>query len=441
MRKRKQHWISDQLRIECLEDRRLLTAAATVPASVVMPAVDQVPEVTGPRSLSVTQGVSIPLNGANLITVSEVNSGNNIRAMTLTVTGGTLSVTSDFGSLIGGANHSSTMSFSGTLAQLNSTLATLSYKAPVSGSAFTLIVVAGDGVLISAPLYVPITIQTDQVPTLAGPSSLSVTQGVSIPLNGADLIKVSDVDGATNIESVALAVSSGTLSVTSDFGSLISGANDSSTITFSGTLAELNDTLATLSYKAPVSGSLFSLTAIANDGIVNSTPLNVPITILADHAPVLVGPASLSVTQGVSIPLNGANLITDLDSDGENDIETVALTVSGGSLAVTTDVGSLIGGANNTDALTFSGTLTQLNDTLTSLSYKAPITGAAFNLTAVANDGILNRRAAHRANHDPGRPRARARGPQQPERVARDVDSAERGQFDHGLRRRRWDQS
>ncbi len=352
---------------------------------------DQAPTLAGPTSLKVTQGSPVALNGANLITFSDANVGNSLETVALTVSGGTLSITSDFGSLISGANNSGAMTIRGTIVQLNNTLATLSYKSLLGGPTFTLTAVANDGILNSAPLSVPITILADQAPVVAGPTGVTVTQGASIPLNGANLITVSDVDGASNVETVALTVTGGSLSVSSDFGSLISGANNSGALTFSGTLPQLNRTLATLSYKAPVSGSAFTLTAVANDGILNSLPLSVPITILGDIAPGVTGPSSLSVTHGTSIPLNGANLITvSSDVVGAFNIETVALSASGGTLSVTSDFGSLIGGANNTSYLTFSGTLAELNSTLRTLSYRAPVSGSAFTLTAVANDGVLN---------------------------------------------------
>jgi hypothetical protein len=351
---------------------------------------DLAPVLTGPSSLSVTQGMSIPLNGTNQIADFHSGAGSSNETVSLAVSGGALSIASDFSSVIGGANDSNSLTLSGTLSQLNSSLATLSYKAPVSGSAFTLTATANDGVLSSTPLIVPIGIVGDVAPSLTGPSSLSVTQGASIPLNGANLITVSDVEGATNIETASLSVSAGTLAFAADFGSLVGGADNTNSLTFSGTLAQLNSTLATLSYKAPVSGSSATLTVVANDGVLNSVPLDIPIDILADIAPTLTGPSSVSVTYGETIPLNGANLITVADPDGATDIETVSLSVSSGTLSVATDFASIIGGANNSGELTLSGTLAQLNSTLATLSFTTPASGLAFTLTVVANDGVLS---------------------------------------------------
>lgn len=381
----------NRLRLEFLEDRRLLSAVPAIAPPPVQPAVyDYAPALTGPTALSVTQGGTIALSGANLITDADLDAGTTVETVALSATGGTLSIASDYGRLIAGANFSSQLTISGTLPQLNETLATLSYTAPVAGTAFTLTAVANDGVLSSVPLTTAIAILPDQPPSLTGPPAIEVTQGATLPLNAGNLIRLADTVSGTRTDALTLTVSGGTLSFNVNYGTLIAGANNSDSLSVTGTLSELNGLLSSISYQAPVGGSQFTLTAVASDGVLSGNALYVPIVILPDQAPVLTGPASLSVTQGMTVPLSGANLISDAHIGTGTNPETVALAVSGGTLSYNSNYGKLIAGANDSSQLTFSGTLSQLNETLATLSYHAPIAFAQYSLTVIANDGVLN---------------------------------------------------
>lgn len=380
----------DLRRWEFLEDRRLLSAAPATPLTVPPPAADYAPALHGPSTLSVVQGGTVALNGANLITDSDIDAGTTVETVSLSVTGGTLTLGFNNGSLIAGANNSSQMTISGTLTQLNDTLATLSYKAPVSGSSFTLTAVANDGVLNSVPLATSITVTPDQAPVINGPVGVNVTQGATLPLVGADLLSITDVDAGTRVETLSLSANGGTLSYTASGTTLLGGANGSSTLTISGTLAELNAALATLRYTAPAIGQIYDLLATVNDGVLNSQALTVPIFILSDQAPALTGPAALSVTQGMTVPLDGANLISVAHVSTGMNPESVTVSVTGGTLSYSTSYGTLVAGANGSGELTFSGTLAQVNQSLASLIYKAPLAGPPITLTAVANDGVLD---------------------------------------------------
>jgi hypothetical protein len=318
--------------------------------------------------------------------------------------GGTLYLyTGGFGtyaSISSGATGTGTVTVIGSLSQLNASLATLTYTAPKTGTSDSLSVQAYDGILNSTPLVVAITLLADKAPTLNGPTSASVTQNVVLPFSAANLITVADVDGSTSTETVALTASGGgTLYLyTGGFGtyaSISSGATGTGTVTVIGSLSQLNASLATLTYTAPKTGTSDSLSVQAYDGILNSTPLVVPITLLADKAPTLNGPTSASVTQNVVLPFSAANLITVADVDGLTSTESVTLTVSGGGTLNISYGGflnnaTLTAGASGTGTVTLSGSLSDLNSSLATLTYKAPKTGTSDSLSVQAYDGILS---------------------------------------------------
>ncbi|WP_203250037.1 Ig-like domain-containing protein, partial [Cysteiniphilum marinum] len=94
----------------------------------------------------------------------------------------------------------------------------------------------------------------NDAPVIYGLPSLGLkaVEGVVLPFNdGHGVLKVADVDlGANNIE-VALTVTNGALSL-SDLTNITinSGANNSASITLQGTLTDINNSLASLSYKS-----------------------------------------------------------------------------------------------------------------------------------------------------------------------------------------------
>jgi hypothetical protein len=78
------------------------------------------------------------------------------------------------------------------------------------------------------------------------PGAQTVNEDTSLSIAG---ISVNDVDG--NLSTTQLAVTNGTLNVSLAGGATISaGANGSATLTLSGTQAQINAALASLTYQA-----------------------------------------------------------------------------------------------------------------------------------------------------------------------------------------------
>jgi len=86
--------------------------------------------------------------------------------------------------------------------------------------------------------------------SLSGPATASVPLADTLAFTGSDTITVSDVDGGNSTESIALAVTSGTLMLATSGVTVNSGASGSSTVTITARSRSWNAALATLQYVA-----------------------------------------------------------------------------------------------------------------------------------------------------------------------------------------------
>ncbi len=140
--------------------------------------------------------------------------------------------------------------------------------------------------------------------------------------------------------------------------------------------------LASASTSVSLSGSNFSYTFPAYSMTV--LDLSPP--------PSLSGPTTATVGHTRNLAFSGATAISVSDSAATGStIDTVALSVHNGTLAVSLSGGATItAGSSGSGSLTLSGTLTQLNAALGTLVYTAPTTGASDTLSATATDGIAS---------------------------------------------------
>jgi hypothetical protein len=120
-----------------------------------------------------------------------------------------------------------------------------------------------------------VTITVDPVndaPVNTAPGALSVNEDTALAFTGANTISVNDVDG--NLASTQLSVTNGTLNVTLSGAATISaGGNGTSTLTISGSQADINATLASLSYQGTANyHGNDTLTVVSTDSA--ATPLS-----------------------------------------------------------------------------------------------------------------------------------------------------------------------
>jgi autotransporter-associated beta strand protein len=108
-------------------------------------------------------------------------------------------------------------------------------------------------------------------------------------------------------------------------------------------------------------------------------------------APVVTGPAGISLPHSSTLAFTGANAIAVSDVDAADE-ESIALTVTAGTLSV--DLTSVLtshvtvtAGANGSSTMTLKGGISLLNAALATLTYTAPASGATATLSVQANDG------------------------------------------------------
>src|SRR5438270_824364 len=179
-------------------------------------------------------------------------------------------------------------------------------------------------------------------------------------------MSVADVDSLGGIESVTLSVTEGTLAVTAGTSGAVVGGSGTNTLTVTGTLSQINallntDGTSTVSYidatDTPSESAKLTLsindngnsggaaltgsdTAIINIGSVNDAPV------------ATITPATYSATEQVSLNLKSSMSVSDVDSLGG--IESVTLSVSEGTLAVTAGTSGAVVGGSGTSTLTVS---------------------------------------------------------------------------------------
>ncbi|QDT35916.1 cadherin-like domain-containing protein [Stratiformator vulcanicus] len=367
-------------------------------------AVNDAPVNTVPGTQSVVEETTTAISG---ISVNDVDAGGGSASTRLQVVDGVLSVTlSGSATISAGGNGSNDLTITGNLTDLNSTLATLTYtgNTDVTGTAAdTLTVTTNDGGNTGSggaqsdidTVQIDITAVND-APVNAVPGTQIVDEETTTAISG---ISVSDVDAGTGTVSTRLQVGSGVLNVSLSGGATISsGSNGSGDLTISGNLTDLNAVLASLTYtgNADVTGTAAdTLTVTTNDGgntgsggalsDVDAVQINISAV---NDTPVNTVPGTQTVVEEATTPISGIS-IADVDA-GSGTLMT-RLQVGNGILNVTLSGSATItAGADGTGDLTISGSLTDLNNTLSSLTYtgNADIVGtAADTLTVTTNDG------------------------------------------------------
>ena len=265
----------------------------------------------------------------------------------------------------------------------------------------------------------------NDAPTIEAPASLSGTEDQPIAITG---IVIDDPDAYdTNGDVLAnfpasanmmavLTVASGTLNVTATDSDTDTDAdlptlsgNGSDTLTITGNLADINATLATLTYTGTlnfVGNDTINITvkdggntgtdpdltgsgealeglvfnpALTDDGSTDTTleqaAAAIAITVnAANDAPVNTVPSAQSVNEDTALVFSTANnnaiTFDDPDvADGGSYTATVTLSVLHGTLTATADGSASVSGSG-TATLTLTGSQTDINNTLDGLSYQ-----------------------------------------------------------------------
>ncbi|WP_345530972.1 putative Ig domain-containing protein [Viridibacterium curvum] len=374
--------------------------------------------VPGAQSTNEDTALVFSSGNGNLISIADVDAASGAMEVTLSVGNGTLTLSGTTGLSFstGDGAADATMTFTGTIANINAALAGLSYTPTANYNGPDTLSIAtrdqgntGSGGTLSDADTVAITVNAANdapVVTISQPS-YSATEQVTLALAGTGL-SIADVDAASGSITATLSVTSGTLTVAAGTTGVGVSGSGSNSVTLSGTLAQINNLLAgsgasSIGYviNSDTPPASDTLTLAVNDNgntgggnLTDSESVTINISAVNDAPTATITPASYNATEQVSLTLAGTGLsISDADASGS---VTATLSVTSGTLNATAGSTGVSVSGSGSNTLTLTGTVAQINNLLagnggSTLSYiiNSDTPPASDTLSLVANDGSL----------------------------------------------------
>jgi hypothetical protein len=274
-----------------------------------------------------------------------------------------------------------------TTVQYETALQTVRFRAngdAVGGATRTLTFRADDGDGLGNGDTRDVTVSpSNDAPVDAVPSGTqTVTENATLTFGTVNGLSVSDADAAGDALQVTLGVDHGTLTL-GDAGGLTFAGGDGTadpSMTFTGTASAVNAALANTTYSpSPGYAGSDTLTMTTSDLGHNPGPAQtdtdtVDISVLAlNRAPVNDVPGGQAVDEdgALAFSTGGGNAISVSDVDGGSDDEQVTLSVDHGTLTLgqTTGLSFTSGDGVSDAAMTFTGSLSDLNAALAGTTY------------------------------------------------------------------------
>ena len=360
------------------------TPPVTTPSATVLPATT--PVVNTPANFTLAAGTTEALSGIN--------------AMDSQMTGNATVVISDASGLLrtnatSGVTEqgegSAALTLSGSLTDINSELATLTYLASAATGADWLWVSAQSGTAPQGLNHVVVTVTAAAIvaaapiatagipPVVNAPAGVSIAAGVTQALSG---VGVTDSQTSGSL-SVVLSDSSGILDTSATSGVTELGEN-STALTLTGSLTAINTELTSLTYKAGAGAGADWLWISATDAQGNQTLGHTLVTVTPAPVavkPVVNTPATVSVAAGAARALSGVSVT---DSQPTGTFSTVVSDSTG--LLTTRATAGVTENGEGTTSLTLTGGLAAINAELASLTYKAGAATGTDWLWVSAND-------------------------------------------------------
>ena len=363
--------------------------------------------IGGPKMATQNIAVNIGGNDTPVITVGGTQSINDTLSHAITgisvadnFDGGTVTatVTALHGNLTGtgmtSGNGTATVTVTGTKAAVNAALADLHYTTTAtSDTTDTLTVSYNDngtslgGGAKTATATIAVNLSANRSPSLSENTVPTITDTVLHSISGFAI-----TDAATGASVTAtLSADHGILHVTA--GNATVSANNSGSVTVTGTLADVNTALATLQYAATATTTTKdTITLTVNDngstliGGAKSATGHTTVTLIGNDAPVITVPVQQTITDP------GAHSITGLSVSDETIGGTVTATVSvlHGELNFTGSGGITNNDSNTVYTITAANTAA-LNTILATLQYTATsTTSGSDTITISVSDGDSN---------------------------------------------------
>lgn len=388
--------------------------AGDATVTVNVGALNDAPVNTVPGTQIIDEGGSLAFNGN--ISVADADAGSAEVQVSLSVNNGDLSLggTSGLTFSAGDGTDDASVTFTGTLVDINTALNGLNYNTTdlnFNGSD-TLTITTDDlgntglgGAQTDADTVTITVNAVNDPPVNTVPGTQTVISDSTLTFSGANVISVSDIDAdASGGVQVSLSIGDGTLSLSGTTGLTFTtgdGTADAS-MTFTGTTTAVNTALNGLVYTPPAStfGNQ-TLTVETSDqgntgsgGTLTDTD-TVTITVIPPRAPAVVGDSITQDTGGATIAEADGTVVYTVDVTS-NDLNGSAV-IGGPNITVTTITQPASGGSvaiNGTDINVtpddnFNGDLVftyTIEDTVNGLPNDGPDTGTATVTVAPVND-------------------------------------------------------
>jgi hypothetical protein len=364
---------SDSLQISAIDSGDSFSGSASVAITVQAP-----PVISAPATAGLNENTSYTFSGSS-ITLADSTASGTSDSLSISVVDGKLTLGSTTGlTFSAGANRASSMTVTGTLANLNAALNGLVYapNAGYSGPDSLQISVNDTGDNLAGSAAVSITVNAP--PSIAAPATATLNENAPWTFSGT--ISVTDAAASGNGDSLALSVAHGTLTLSTIGGlTFTAGANGTASFTVTGSVANLNAALNSLTYRptANYAGSDSLAISISDPGDNQSASTSVALTVIALPQPSISAPTNASLNPNGSLVFSSANgnAITVADSGPGSNTDSLTLTVTHGTVTLSTTSGlTVTAGLNGSSSITVVGPVANLNAALSALTYK-PITG------------------------------------------------------------------
>jgi hypothetical protein len=323
--------------------------------------------VTAPGSLT---GGTSAVTAVRGVSVADSQGSSTITVVVSDSTG--LLNTGTVSGVTAKGENSTALTLTGTVAELNTELASLSYTGGSAAGTDWLWVAANDpdgnqglGHVVVTTTAASSTSTSASAPVVATPATINTGTGAVATVSG-----VSITDGVAGDITVTVSDTTGLLNTQAESGVAVKG-EDSNALTLTGTVAELNTELATLTYTAGSAAATDWLwvSATGPNGTQGLGHVVVTTTLAAISTPVVDPPATISVVTGSAAAISDVAIT---DSGYTGDIA-VVLSDNTGLLSTTSTSGVSTKGDDST-ALTLTGTVADINVELASLTYQGGAT-------------------------------------------------------------------
>ena len=357
--------------------------------------------VTAPNDIPVFNSPANPTyyytanNAIPAFSFTDTYYGDNVTA-TVTVNSGTVHLTAN-GSATVGTNDTAQATITGSIAEVNTALAAMTYTTTLTSTATDTFTVSVDdnnangfgGEKITSK-SITVTMIGNDIPGISLPAAPTYYYAAGNALPG---ITYSDTLSGPTLTATVTDLH-GTLHLSAASGAAIQSGNDTSAVVVAGTYDAVNSTLQTLTYSTSLTATgTDTVTVTVNDGGAarvggaKSYTTSLSLTEIGNDTPSLTVPGTQTIPDLAAHKVEGVSLA---DTYSGNAV-TATLSVDKGTLNTTASGGASVSGAGS-KTLTVSGSVGAVNAALAELRYTTTLNNPGSDtITLSVNDGGTNR--------------------------------------------------